>query len=74
MLRVTISGGRNSGKTSLAFALEQFLLQRGFTNVHVKDPDFCPERRLSVHNDTCLATVRSRYVLIETDVIEEGAL
>lgn len=67
MIKVTIAGPVASGKTTIAFALEDFLSQRGFTNVSIEDIDLEPGNgRTYEHNDKCMEAVKDRPVAIVT--------
>lgn len=72
MLKVTISGPCASGKTTLAFALEEFLRGRGFNDVEVDDVDLEGGHRIhgrtNEFNDMCLTSLAEKgdKVVVET--------
>lgn len=71
MLKVTISGPPASGKTTLAGALNDFLMLRGFKNVVVQDDDIDVNRgsRPTEFNDMCMeAMAKKEQVVIITTV------
>lgn len=78
MVKITISGSERTGKTSLAFALEDFLKQRGFNHVIVDDVDLGSPADQRVHgrtyefNDKCLEAISNTVVIIQTKAIWAG--
>lgn len=60
MLNITISGKIASGKTTMAFALAEFLRTKGFTGVQVDDLD--DDQRVN----TDMSGIRDRGVVIRT--------
>lgn len=59
---ITISGGVNVGKTTLATALSNFLKLRGF-QVSVADDDPQFDRRATDFNDKCMEEIAERSLV-----------
>lgn len=78
MIKITISGPCHSGKTSLAFALNEFLREKGFSDVTVTDTDLDQFglRRSRAHNDRCIEALTERQapIVIETVQTRENAV
>lgn len=75
MIRIQIAGGPGHGKTSLAFALEEFLKSRGFTIVIVDDPDLgLASGRTHEFNDKCLESIANNVTIIQTRQTKLGEL
>ncbi len=75
MIRITISGSERQGKTTLAFALEEFLKSRGFTSVFVDDPDLGPTcGRTDELNKKCLESIANNVTIIQTRQLKRGEM
>lgn len=75
MIRITITGSERQGKTTLAFALEEFLKNRGFTSVFVDDPDLGPAcGRTDEFNKHCLESIQNNLTIIQTRRLKRGEM
>ncbi len=75
MIRIQIAGGTKQGKTTLAFAIEEFLKNRGFTHVFVDDPDLGPTcGRTDEFNKKCLESIANNVTIIQTRQLKRGEM
>lgn len=66
-MKITIAGGPREGKTSMAFALSEFFVSRGFKNVTIIDEDLKPGNgRTYEFNDACIEKMARLPILVET--------
>jgi uridine kinase len=65
-LVIVIKGDCASGKTTLALALHDFLLSRGFTNVDVNDYDIDNDICYPALQESRMNAIKDRKVTINT--------